>query len=456
MTERAAASADGREGPPIEATALVDQWPGGDGRRPLLRRRLAAGAALVAFALGLTVAVGVIAQPLLVLPLVVLSLAVAVLAGWTALVCRGRRRVISAVVAAGALATSLLLVGVQSLVGAALVAALVIASNAAARVALPAGRAAWNPLARRVGPAHAGVLLVNPRSGGGRADRFGLAEEAERRGVRPIALRPGESLLALAERAVRDGADALGVAGGDGSQAVVAEVACRFGVAFVCVPAGTRNHFALDLGLDVQDLVGALNAFSAAAERRVDLAAVGERVFVNNASIGVYGSIVQAPGYRASKLATTLALLPELLGPQAAPADLRFEGPHGRPHRTADLLLVSNNPYRVDAAARLIGRPRLDGGVLGVVALRADPSQPGHEWTAERFLVDSSRRVPIGLDGEALILEPPLQFRTLPGALRVWLPLTAPGAYAPVPKPGPVRTVVALARVLVGRPQALR
>jgi hypothetical protein len=170
----------------------------------------------------------------------------------------------------------------------------------------------------------------------------------------------------------------------------------------------------------------------------------------------VYGSIVQVPGYRTAKLATTLALLPELLGPQAATSDLRFEGPDGRLHSTADLLLVSNNPYAVDAAARRIGRPRLDRGVLGIVALRTDPRQPGQEWTTERFLVDSSRPVPIGLDGEALILHPPLEFRTLPGALSIRLPLTAPGASAPVPKPGPVRTVVALVRVLAGRPQALR
>jgi diacylglycerol kinase family enzyme len=456
MTERDAAPSADREHPLAEATALADQRPGSGGRRPPLRPRIAAAAALLASGLAVAVAVTAIARPLLVLPLVALSLAAAMLAGWTALVSRGRRRVISAVLAAVALATSLLLVGVQSLMGMAVVAALIAGSNAAARGALPARPATWNPLARRVEPAQAGVLFVNPRSGGGRAERPGLAEDAERRGIRTVRLQPGESLRALAEQAVRGGADALGVAGGDGSQAVVAGVACRLGVSFVCVPAGTRNHFALDLGLDVQDLIGALDAFSAAAERRVDLAAVGERVFVNNASIGVYGSIVQAPGYRGAKLTTTLALLPELLGPQAAPADLHFEGPDGRPHIRADLLLVSNNPYSLDAAARRIGRPRLDTGVLGIVALRADPRQPGQEWTAEQFVVDSSKAVPVGLDGEALLLEPPLKFRTLPGALRVRLPITAPGASAPVPPPRPVRVLAALVRVLAGRPQASR
>jgi NAD(P)-dependent dehydrogenase (short-subunit alcohol dehydrogenase family) len=141
-------------------------------------------------------------------------------------------------------------------------------------------------------------------------------------------------LRELAEQAARDGADVLGVAGGDGSQAVVADVACRHSVAFVCVPAGTRNHVTLDLGLDVQDVAGALNAFSTALERPVDLGLGWERAFVNNASIGVYGGIVQAPGYRTAKLATTLALLPELFDPQAAPPDLHFHGADGPAHRS--------------------------------------------------------------------------------------------------------------------------
>jgi Diacylglycerol kinase catalytic domain len=456
MTEPEATSTHGREISPAEAMTRAGEPRDRGGGRPTVGRRVTAATALLAFVLALVSAAVALAQPLLVLPLVVLGLAGAVLAGWTALVSRGRRRVIAAAVALAALGTSLVLAGVQSVVGMAVVAALVVGSNAAARVALPAPPPILDPAFRRVGPAHAGVLLVNPGSGGGRAARLGLAEEAERRGVRPVVVQPGTSLRALAERAAQEGADVLGVAGGDGSQAVVADVARRHGLGFVCVPAGTRNHFALDLGLDVHDVVGALDAFTAAVERRVDLGLVRDRVFVNNASIGVYGSIVQSPGYRAAKLATVLELLPELLGPQAAPADLRFPGRDGAPWTTADLLLISNNPYAVDPAARRVGRPNLDGGVLGIVALRADPRNPGQEWTAERFVVDSSRPVPVGLDGEALLLEPPLEFRTLPGMLRVRLPVTARGASVRQPQPGPVRTVVALLRVLAGRPQALR
>jgi diacylglycerol kinase family enzyme len=88
------------------------------------------------------------------------------------------------------------------------------------------------------------------------------------------------------------------MAGGDGSQALVAAVAAERDIPFVCVPAGTRNHFVLDLGLDRKDVVGALDAYTDGVERRIDLARVGDRVFVNNVSLGVYAAIVQSDDYR--------------------------------------------------------------------------------------------------------------------------------------------------------------
>ena len=104
------------------------------------------------------------------------------------------------------------------------------------------------------------------------------------------------------------------MAGGDGSQALVASVAMKHDVAHVCVPAGTRNHFAADLGLDRNDVVGALDAFTDGVERRVDLASLNERVFVNNASLGVYAQVVQSDAYRDAKLRTWRRMLPEMLG----------------------------------------------------------------------------------------------------------------------------------------------
>jgi diacylglycerol kinase family enzyme len=282
-----------------------------------------------------------------------------------------------------------------------------------------------------------------------------------------VLLQPGDDLRALAEQAVADGADVVGMAGGDGSQALVADVACAHDVAFVCVPAGTRNHFAHDLGLDRDNVISALDAFGEAVERRVDLATVAGRVFVNNASLGLYAAIVQSDAYRGAKLSTAVEMLPALMGPDAPDFDLRFDGPGGK-RQSADILLVSNNPYAVRTLSGAGSRPRLDAGVLGVVAIHA--KRPGdfsalaalhargainryeglRQWTASTFRIDSSQPVPVGLDGEALRLEPPLEFRTLPGALRVRLPLAAPGAsHAAVH--GLRRTLVVLLRIAADR-----
>ena len=231
------------------------------------------------------------------------------------------------------------------------------------------------------------------------------------------------------------------MAGGDGSQALVASVAARAGLGYVCVPAGTRNHFALDLGLDRSDVVGALDAYADGLERSIDLAEVNGRTFVNNASLGLYAQVVQAPEYRDAKLRTAAAVLPDLLGPDAPPLDLCFTGPDGAEHHTAHLVLVSNNPYQLVPTGGGLGtRERIDGGVLGLVTVTiTDAAQASRflalqaagqarrfsgwaEWTAPSFEIRSDAPVPVGVDGEALILDPPLVFTVRPMALRVRLP----------------------------------
>src|SRR3954447_22171644 len=348
-----------------------------DGRPPSMQapstgRRLAAAAAL----LGPPAAVLVVAPAavrnlgllIFTLGLVVL----AVMAAWASLVHRGARRAVAAVVAVGALGGAVLvLLGTTSILRIAVVVVLVVASAAAARCALGHDLAP-RQAGRTVGPSSKGTLLMNPRSGGGKVMRFDLEAEARCRGIRAVVLRPGDDLRALAEMAVADGADVLGMAGGDGSQALVADVARRHDVAHVCVPAGTRNHFALDLGLDRDDVVGALDAYGPAVERRIDLALLGDRVFVNNASLGVYATVVQSDAYRNAKLATTTQLLPDLLGPDAQPFDLRFTDPDGVAAPAADVVLISNGVYRLDRLNGSGARQRMDAGVLGVVTVSVD------------------------------------------------------------------------------------
>ena len=446
--------------------------------RPSAGRRVAAAVSLLALVAGAgLLLIGVVVHLGAVL-LALACLLICVVAGWYVVSRRGFTRAVAAVVmvaALGGLATGLAFANL-SLVALVLIIVASAVSVASARYALrakparSAGSAADAAHLSAAARPRRPVLVMNLKSGGGKAERFRLAEECERRGIEPVVLRPEDDLLRLADDAVSRGADVIGMAGGDGSQALVATVASRRGVAHVCVPAGTRNHFALDLGLDRDDVVGALDAFTDGVERQVDLASVNGRVFVNNASLGLYAKVIQSPEYRDAKLSTAATVLPEVLGPDAKPLDLRFSGPDGY-HQDAHLILVSNDPYRLDTIGGMGTRERLDLGVLGIVVARiADAAQasrfmaleaagqvrrfPGwQEWAAPRFEVASGTPVEIGIDGEALLLDPPLVFESLPGALRVRLPrrATAPSRAARTVRILSGSTISELAEVAAGR-----
>ena len=259
------------------------------------------------------------------------------------------------------------------------------------------------------------MLFYNPKSGGGKAERFQVAREARARGVEPIELHLGDDLATLVRDAVENGADAVGVAGGDGTQAIVAAIASEHGLPYVCVPAGTRNHFALDLGVDRDDVVGALDAFTKGGERLVDLAEVNGRVFVNNVSLGVYAEAVQREGYRDAKLRTIAETMPTVLGPGGDVLDLRFSGADGREQKTSAVVLVSNNAYRLGRAIASGTRPRMDAAMLGITVIGAGAPRDGEkrvqQWSAPSFEVRSDGPVAAGIDGEALKLDPPLRFR---------------------------------------------
>jgi diacylglycerol kinase family enzyme len=281
------------------------------------------------------------------------------------------------------------------------------------------------------------VLFYNPRSGNGKAARFALPAEAEARGIEAVELAPGDNIATLVRDAVEQGADALAIAGGDGSQAIVAAVASEHSLPYACVPAGTRNHFALDLGVDRDDVRGALDAFVDGAERIVDLADVNGRVFVNNVSLGIYGDAVQRPGYRNAKLRTLLELIPDEVGPRAAEAELGWSEQDGRHGKGRPMVLVSNNPYRLEEENHGVrGRPRLDTGLLGIVVVEKHtgrrtflrPKLRWREWTAPSFTVEAGSSVAAGVDGEAARLEAPLRFQIRPAALKVRIARSHPGA----------------------------
>jgi diacylglycerol kinase family enzyme len=428
------------------------------------RSRVAACVALLAGAAVVVALVLLLVRDVVALGEAVAALAVAGACGWLALTRRGAVRVLASagVVVALAAGAAAVLVrdAANELIALAVALAVFGATTRAALRRTPQPVRPSSPGARVRAAGRGGyVLLMNPRSGGGKVERFDLVNEAKRRGINPILLEPGDDLVALAHDAARP-AEVIGMAGGDGSQAQVAQVAIEHDLAYVCVPAGTRNHLALDLGLDRDDVVAALDAFPSEAEQRIDVGYVNERIFVNNVSLGIYAEIVQTAAYRDAKLETMEQMLPELLGPRATPFDLRYQDPSGTAYPSADLVLVSNNPYRLDRLAGVGSRARLDSGQLGIVAVEIKNTTQAaelmalqalgqarrfhgwREWTAAQFEVFSAKAVAAGIDGEAVILEPPLRFRIKPSSLRIRLPPSAPGLSPAALSPGLTSTSI--------------
>jgi len=374
------------------------------------------------------------------------GIAVTMAAGWWVLTRRGAARVLAAVLAVVAPLAVLALYAASNLLWEVL---LVIALWG---VAVWAGRAALRGTRSRSGhraepsaarPAQA-FFIMNPRSGGGKVERFALREKAEALGARVVLLDPEhpQDVAELARTAVDEGADLLGVAAGDGTQALVAGVAAERDIPFLVVSAGTRNHFAMDLGLDRDDPSACLDALTDGVELRVDLGFVSgpatDRPFVNNASFGAYAAVVQSPAYRDDKVRTILELLPDLLthrrGPRliASAADTTVDEPQA--------VLVSNNPYRTGDPAGLGLREGLDSGVLGVVAVKVGnaaeaagllrgPQAAGLTvLSAPEVVVGADAdEIEVGVDGEALVLPTPVRCRIQPGALRVRVPRHRPG-----------------------------
>ncbi len=313
------------------------------------------------------------------------------------------------------------------------------------------------------------VLVLNPRSGSVPAVRDQLLEAAGRYGVEVREAATPAELVAAARKAVAGGADALGVAGGDGSLAAVAAVAIEAELPFVCVPAGTRNHFARDLGLDRGDPAAAVEAFVAGPERRVDVATVGAQLFLNNASIGAYAALVHEPSYRDDRLRAFDSVLEGMLERDALPIQARFRDGSGNAWDEVLVLFVSNNTYPLTSFG---ARPRLDAGMLEVSALRRTEGQDlgraledlfnGRDqagngwahWTTTSFAVDSpGGKLEVGIDGEPVVLETPIEFRIHAGALRVLLPASGPAsAHPPKSKsPAPRRRGLGLAPTPEGR-----
>jgi diacylglycerol kinase family enzyme len=412
-------------------------------QRWLARLALVAAAAAVLVPLA---AIGFRASVALVLAGMA-GLALALAGVWWALTNKGLVRWLAVVVAVLAPLVVLLLYMGRGLLWVVLVAlGLLVLAVAAGRAALRRDAIPERMREYDAPPPRRPFLIMNPRSGGGKVTRFGLKDKAEALGAEVVLLEgPGTvDVGELARQAVANGADLLGVAGGDGTQALVAGIAAEHEVPLLVISAGTRNHFALDLGLDREDPSRCLDALRDGVELQVDLGFIAGRPFVNNASFGAYAAVVQSPAYRDDKRGTTLDLLPGLLVGQQGPRlvaraeNVTIEGPQA--------VLVSNNQYGMGDIAGLGRRARLDRGTLGMFAVTVNSAAQAASLLGGRnargltsvagreVVIDAdAAQVPVGVDGEALVLDTPVHCVVRPAALRVRVPRDRPGV--PDPKP---------------------
>jgi diacylglycerol kinase family enzyme len=415
---------------------------------------------------GLAVAILLVFAGLRSLVMVAVVLAGAVVTLTAAYLFLSRRGVVRWVSAAVVVLAPIGVIIAHAVAGVLWVALLAVAvwvlAGVAARLALTGdGRADWRmPEYPAQPPAAHPFFIMNPRSGGGKVGKFDLKRKAEGLGAEVFLMEGPEEVdvAAVARDAVARGADLLGAAGGDGTQALVAEVAAEHGIPFVVITAGTRNHFALDLGLDREDPAASLDALTDGVELHVDLGVIGGQTFVNNASFGAYAEVVQTPEYRGDKMGTTLELLPDLLqGHEGARLTAQADGTR---IEAPQALLVANNPYGMGDVAGLGRRARLDGGILGVVGVNVGSAaqavgllRGAHSTgvsvltTREIEVTADAPQIPVGIDGEAVRLPTPVQCTIRPGALRVWVPRHRPG----VPRPKPEVNWARLRQLAFGR-----
>ena len=384
-------------------------------------------------------------------PMLALGLAAAVVglaSAYFFLARRGPWRWLSLVIFVAAPIVVIVVYAFRDLLWIALVAAAIwLLASVTARLALTGTDADWRmPEHPAQPPARHPYLIMNPKSGDGKVTKFDLKRKAEDLGAEVFLIGGPEpvDVAKVAREAVEAGADLLGVAGGDGTQALVAGVAAEYGIPFMVISAGTRNHFALDLGLDREDPSTCLGALSDGVELRVDLGLINGHTFVNNASFGAYAEVVETPAYRGDKLNTTLNTLPDLLqGHRGARLRARADGAD---IEAPQALLVSNNPYGTGDIAGLGRRARLDRGRLGVVSVMVSSAAQavgllrGRHATGLRVLTTKqieitadTPEIPVGVDGESIMMSTPVTCTVSPGALRVWVPQDRPG----VPKPKP-------------------
>jgi diacylglycerol kinase family enzyme len=292
------------------------------------------------------------------------------------------------------------------------------------------------------------VRVIINRGGGsfGEDSADKLRPLFERNGIdaKIVAVDPGELGRHCAEAAEAAGVDALVAAGGDGTISTAAAAVAGTDMKLGVLPLGTLNHFAKDAGIPL-DLEDAVAAIAGGRTRRVDVAEVNGRVFINNSAVGLYPELIKAREAqqrrlgRGKKMAMLVAGMRAFWRFSRRRLTIRIAGHEGT--IVTPLLFVGNNRYKMSLMG-LGQRDAIDRGALCIYAPLADrPLQflsvslravLGREDRQSDFLalesvseaeIASPRpALMVATDGEAQRLETPLRYKVRPGALKLIVP----------------------------------
>lgn len=257
-----------------------------------------------------------------------------------------------------------------------------------------------------------------------------------------------------ARRAATLGGTLVG-AGGDGTLNAVAAAAHARNLPFAALPQGTFNFFGRNLGLS-EDLATAAADLLDAVERPIQVGEVGDRIFLVNASIGLYRRLLQdreqfKRRFGRSRWVALWAGLNTLLRRHPR---LSLRVADERDARAMDVLtfIAGNNRLQLEQLglpgvdrleqSQLIGirLPPQPRGALLALALRGlagrwENSENGVAFGFSELLIEPAslrrRSLRVGIDGEIVRLPTPLHFRVSPRPLRMMLPRRCVGTGSP-------------------------
>jgi diacylglycerol kinase family enzyme len=258
-----------------------------------------------------------------------------------------------------------------------------------------------------------------------------------------LLVRTGEEIVHAAQDALRAGARCIVAAGGDGTVSAVASQLAGTDAALGVLPIGTLNHFAKDAGIPL-DIEQAIATLAHGREVPVDMGEVNGRLFINNASLGLYPDIVRDRERQRRRLGRGrwMSLLAATLhAARRYPVLTLAMTVDGQPlRRKSAFVFIGNNEYRM-AGFEIGERPQLAGGVLSLyvtqrtgrfgllrLAIRAlfhrlDQAQDFDSLRATHVTVQTPQRLlHVATDGEVIVMRTPLEYRIRPGALRVIVP----------------------------------